>query len=132
MRLSEPSEHSGAPTATIKYHLRERRSRLGVAMEALPHGPEPDESSPSTAVARRTATELLRRCAWRLNSALADSSRAFGMLVAALAALHHFGYACDTAPLLPCAQQAAQLAVVYLDLVEEAPPRRNRWQRRWR
>lgn len=43
------------------------------------------------------------------------------MLVAALAALHHLGYACDTAPLLPCAQQAAQLAVADLVLVEECP-----------
>ncbi|MFI9260125.1 MerR family transcriptional regulator [Streptomyces sioyaensis] len=173
MRLAEPSEHSGVPTATIRYHLRERlqpagrritatrsaydkehlrRLRLvraliqvgrmpvsaarevlaavegdsldqlarpGVAVEALPHGSEPDESSPSTAVARHTATELPRRCARHFNSALADSSRAFDMLVAAIAALHRLGYACGTAPLLPYAQQAAQLAVVDLDLVEE-------------
>ncbi|MFI1155306.1 MerR family transcriptional regulator [Streptomyces sioyaensis] len=105
--------------AAVEDDSLDQLSRLGVAVEALPHGPEPDESSPSTAVARRTAAELLRQCGWHFNLEIADSSRAFGMLVAAIAALHRLGYTCDTAHLLPYAQQAAQLAVVDLDLVEE-------------
>lgn len=105
--------------AAVEDDSLDQLSRLGVAVEALPHGPEPDESSPSTAVARRTAAELLRQCGWRFNLEIAESSRAFGMLVAAIAALHRLGYACDTPHLLPYAQQAAQLAVADLDLVEE-------------
>ena len=105
--------------AAVEDGSLDQLSRLGVAVEALPHGPEPDESSPSTAVARRTAAELLRQCGWRFNLEIAESSRAFGMLVAAIAALHRLGYACDTPHLLPYAQQAAQLAVADLDLVEE-------------
>ncbi|MEU8784589.1 MerR family transcriptional regulator [Streptomyces sp. NPDC048637] len=105
--------------AAVEDDSQDQLSRLGIAVEALPHGPEPDESTASTAVARRTATELLRRLDWHFNLEIADSSCAFGMLVAALAALHRLDYACDIPHLLPYAQQAAQLAVVDLDLVEE-------------
>ncbi|MFI2186153.1 MerR family transcriptional regulator [Streptomyces sioyaensis] len=105
--------------AAVEDDSLDQLARLGVAVEALPHGPEPDERSPSTAVARRTAAELLRRCGRHVTLELADGPRAFGMLVAAIAALHRLGHACDTAHLLPHAQQAAQLAVVDLDLVEE-------------
>ncbi|MGY5137708.1 MerR family transcriptional regulator [Streptomyces nigrescens] len=105
--------------AAVEDDSRDQLSRLGIAVEALPHGPEPDESAPSTAVARRTATELLRRLDWHFNLEIADNSPAFGMLVTAIAALHRLDYACDLPHLLPYARQAAQLAVVDLDLVEE-------------
>ncbi|MFE0376276.1 MerR family transcriptional regulator [Streptomyces inhibens] len=105
--------------AAVEDDARDQLSRLGTAIEALPHGPEPDESDPSTAVGRRTATALLRRLDWRFNLEIADGFPAFRMLVAAIAALHRLGYACDLAHLLPYAHRAAQLAEVDLDLVEE-------------
>ncbi|MGP8298885.1 MerR family transcriptional regulator [Streptomyces inhibens] len=105
--------------AAVEDDARDQLSRLGTAIEALPHGPEPDESDPSTAVGRRTATELLRRLDWHFNLEIADGFPAFRMLVAAIAALHRLGYACDIAHLLPYAHRAEQLAVVDLDLVEE-------------
>ncbi|UKY52887.1 MerR family transcriptional regulator [Streptomyces inhibens] len=105
--------------AAVEDDARDQLSRLGTAIEALPHGPEPDESDPSTAVGRRTATQLLRRLDWRFNLEIADGFPAFRMLVAAIAALHRLGYACDITHLLPYAHRAAQLAVVDLDLVEE-------------
>ncbi|MFG2136223.1 MerR family transcriptional regulator [Streptomyces sp. NPDC048650] len=105
--------------AAIADDSLDHHHRLGAAVQALPYGPEPDEADPSTAVARRTATELLRLLDWRLNTDAAATSPAFGMLVSAIAALRRLGYACDTAHLLPYARQAEQLAVVDLDLVEE-------------
>ncbi|MEU9124246.1 MerR family transcriptional regulator [Streptomyces sp. NPDC048506] len=105
--------------AAVEDDSRDQLSRLGTAVRALPHGPEPDEPGPSTDVARRTAGELLERVGWRFNLELADQSRAFRTLVAAIVALHRLGYACDTAHLLPYARMAAELAVVDLNLVEE-------------
>ncbi|MGW7248135.1 MerR family transcriptional regulator [Streptomyces decoyicus] len=105
--------------AAVEDDSRDQLSRLGTAVEALPHGPEPDESDPSTAVGRRTATALMRQVGWRFSLGIADEFPAFRMLVGAIAALHRLGYACDLPHLLPYAQQAAQLAVADLDLVEE-------------
>lgn len=104
--------------AAVDDDSRDHHSRLGIAVNALPHGPEPDETSPSTDVARRTARDLLERIGWQFNLAIADNSRAFTMLVAAIAALHRLGYPCDTVHLLPYAHRAAELAVTDLDLVE--------------
>ncbi|MFE1172703.1 MerR family transcriptional regulator [Streptomyces sp. NPDC058773] len=98
---------------------RDQLSRLGTAVEALPHGPEPDESDPSTELARRTATELLERVGWKFGLAIADHVRAFRTLVAGIAALHRLGYPCGIEDLLPYAHSAAGLAVSDLDLVEE-------------
>ncbi|MEU5212168.1 MerR family transcriptional regulator [Streptomyces sp. NPDC020742] len=105
--------------AAVEDDSRDHLSRLGTAIEALPHGPAPDERDAATDVARRTAVALLEEVDWRFNLAYADRSPAFGMLVAALAALHRLGYACDLPHLLPYARRAAELAVSDLDLVEE-------------
>ncbi|MBL1092904.1 MULTISPECIES: MerR family transcriptional regulator [Streptomyces] len=105
--------------AAVDDDSRDQHSRLGAAVEALPHGPRPDEADPATDAARHLATDLLRRVGWHFNLRIAEHSGAFHMLVAAVAALHRLGYPCDTAHLLPYARQAAELAVADLDLVEE-------------
>ncbi|WP_310724008.1 MerR family transcriptional regulator [Streptomyces sp. N2A] len=105
--------------AAVDDDSRDQHSRLGAAVEALPHGPRPDEADPATTAARHTATDLLRLVGWHFNLGVAEHSGAFRMLVAAVAALHRLGYPCDTAHLLPYARQAAELAVVDLDVVEE-------------
>lgn len=105
--------------AAVEDDSREQLSRLGEVVGALPHGPEPDENDPATAVGRRTATELLRQAGWQFSLEIREEFPAFRMLVAAIAALHRLGYACDTAHLLPYARQAAHVAVADLDLVEE-------------
>ncbi|MFE1773909.1 MerR family transcriptional regulator [Streptomyces sp. NPDC059008] len=105
--------------AAVEDDSRDQLSRLGTAVEALPHGPEPDERDPATDLARRTATELLERVGWRFGLAIAGRAGAFRTLVAAIAALHRLGYPCDVSDLLPYAHSAAGLAVSDLDLVEE-------------
>ncbi|MFF4601279.1 MerR family transcriptional regulator [Streptomyces sp. NPDC001339] len=103
----------------VEDDARDQLTRLGTAVEALPYGPEPDAHDPSVDVARRTATELLERMDWRFSLERTDSPRAFDMLVAAIAALHRLGYACEPAHLLRYARQASELAVADLDLIEE-------------
>ncbi|MDH2391406.1 MerR family transcriptional regulator [Streptomyces sp. HNM0663] len=93
--------------------------RLGAAVWALPHGPEPDEGDPAAVAARGAVDELLERAGWDFGREVGDESPAYRMLVAAVAALHRLGYPCDTAHLLPYARSAGQLAVADLDLVEE-------------
>ncbi|NLU69796.1 MerR family transcriptional regulator [Streptomyces sp. HNM0574] len=170
MRLAELSEHSGLPTATIKYYLREgllppgrrvsatqseydenhlRRlrlvraliqvgglpvstarevlaavddgsrdldSRLGAAVNALPHGKESTDpgNDVSAAAAAETARELVSRLGWDL----APASPAYRMLLRAVAGLHRLGYPCDLGSLMPYARAAADIAVSDLDLVE--------------
>lgn len=105
--------------AAVEDDSLDQHSRLGAAVEALPHGTEPDPADPATEAARHTATELLERLDWRFSLDVADASAAFRMLVSAIAALNRLGYTCDIAHLLPYARQAAHLAVYDLDLVEE-------------
>ncbi|UQA92923.1 MerR family transcriptional regulator [Streptomyces halobius] len=105
--------------AAVEDESLDQHMRLGAAVEALPHGPEPNDADPTTAAARRTARELLEHLDWRFNLDVAEVSAAFRMLVSAIAALNRLGYDCGLPRLLPYAHQAAQLAVVELDLIEE-------------
>jgi DNA-binding transcriptional MerR regulator len=172
MRLAELSEHSGVPTATIKYYLREgllpsgrritatqaeygeehlrrlrlvraliqvgrmpvstarevlaavqensrnQHDRLGAAVMALPHGPEPAEDDPATVSARREVERLMEQLGWRFTREIAEHFPAYGMLVSAVAALARLGYPHSAEYLTPFARSAAQLAVHDLDLVE--------------
>lgn len=93
--------------------------RLGSAVYALPHGPEPDPADPATTEARRTVDQLLAAQGWAFGSEHGDLSPAYRMLVSAVAALARLGYPCDAAHLTPYAESAARLAVHDLDVIEE-------------
>ncbi|MFD8871051.1 MerR family transcriptional regulator [Streptomyces sp. NPDC059590] len=96
-----------------------QNTRMGAAVWALPHGPEPAEDDPETADARHQVDTLLERLGWTYGQELGDTSPAYGMLVAAIASLARLGYPHETDHLLLHARLAAELAVADLDLVEK-------------
>ncbi|MFF3320970.1 MerR family transcriptional regulator [Streptomyces sp. NPDC002889] len=98
---------------SLDHHMR-----LGAAVWAIPHGPDPDEKDPATAAAHRTADALLEQLGWSFGRELGAESPAYRMLVEAITSMDRLGYPCDVAQLLPYAQAAAELAVVDLDLIE--------------
>ncbi|MFE9061705.1 MerR family transcriptional regulator [Streptomyces violaceusniger] len=103
-----------------------QNTRMGAAVWALPHGPEPDEDDPHAARAREQVDTVLRRMDWSYGQELGDTSPAYRMLVAAIASLDRLGYPHDTEHLLVHARLAGELAVADLDLVEtyDTPPER--------
>lgn len=96
----------------------DHNSRLGTAVYALPHGPEPVEGDPATETAGRTVDALLERIGWQYGRSSGPPSPAYGMLVTAVATLARLGYPCAVDDLAPYARSAGQLAVADLDLVE--------------
>ncbi|MGP3945343.1 MerR family transcriptional regulator [Streptomyces sp. 6N106] len=103
-----------------------QNTRMGAAVWALPHGPEPDEDDPHAARAREQVDTVLRRMDWSHGQELRDTSPAYRMLVAAIASLDRLGYPHDTEHLVVHARLAGELAVADLDLVEtyDTPPER--------
>ncbi|MFD8457317.1 MerR family transcriptional regulator [Streptomyces antimycoticus] len=103
-----------------------QNTRMGAAVWALPHGPEPDEDDPHATRAREQVDTVLRRMDWSYGQELGDTSPAYRMLVAAIASLDRLGYPHDTEHLLVHARLAGELAVADLDLVEtyDTPPER--------
>ncbi|MCQ8189439.1 MerR family transcriptional regulator [Streptomyces rugosispiralis] len=101
-----------------------QNTRMGAAVWALPHGPEPDEDDPHAERAREQVDTVLRRMGWSYGQELGDTSPAYRMLVAAVASLDRLGYPHDTEHLLVHARLAGELAVADLDLVEtyDTPP----------
>ncbi|MGW2560004.1 MerR family transcriptional regulator [Streptomyces sp. NPDC001514] len=99
---------------TLDHHMR-----LGAAVWAIPHGPDPDEEDPATETARRTADALLERLGWDFGREVGAESPAYRMLIAAIATMDRLGYPCDVAHLFPYARSAAELAVTDLNLVEK-------------
>ncbi|MGW1883150.1 MerR family transcriptional regulator [Streptomyces sp. NPDC002133] len=99
---------------TLDHHMR-----LGAAVWALPHGPEPDEEDPATETAGRTADALMERLGWSFGREQGALSPSYRTLVAAIATMDRLGYPCDVAHLFPYARSAAELAVNDLDLVEK-------------
>lgn len=96
----------------------DQNTRLGAAVWALPHGPEPDEDDPATAAARRQVDGLLERLQWQHSLESGAAAPAYGMLVAAIATLARLGYPHETDHLAFQAGLAAELARADLDLVE--------------
>ncbi|WP_371526965.1 MerR family transcriptional regulator [Streptomyces sp. NBC_01283] len=96
----------------------DHNSRLGTAVYALPHGPDPVEGDPATETAGRTVDALLERIGWQHGQSSGPRSPAYGMLVTAVATLARLGYPCTVDDLAPYAHSAGQLAVADLDLVE--------------
>jgi DNA-binding transcriptional MerR regulator len=96
----------------------DHNSRLGTAVWALPHGPEPTAGDPATESARHTVDALLERLGWRFSQGYGSDSPAYGMLVTAVGTLARLGYPCAIDDLAPYARSAGQLAAADLDLVE--------------
>ncbi|MFD4901184.1 MerR family transcriptional regulator [Streptomyces sp. ADI93-02] len=180
MRLSELSERSGVPLATVKYYLRERllpagtrisatqadydedhlrrlrlvrallqvgrlpvatarevlahiddeslgrTIRLGAALWALPHGPEPDEDAPETATARAEVARLLSELGWTTALELGELSPVHRSLVASLATLIRLGHPCDVTYLAQQARLMREVAVQDLDALERFPTEAER------
>ncbi|EFL22967.1 regulatory protein, MerR [Streptomyces himastatinicus ATCC 53653] len=102
-----------AEDESLSQHLR-----LGAAVWALPHGPEPHEDAEETARAREEANALLDQLGWAHGRDAREDSPAYRMLVEAIASLARLGYPHDTGHLLPYARLASELAVHELDVVE--------------
>ncbi|MFF3688928.1 MerR family transcriptional regulator [Streptomyces sp. NPDC002187] len=98
---------------SLDHHMR-----LGAAVWAIAHGPDPDEQDPATKAALRTADALLGQLGWSFGHEVGYESPAYRMLVEAIASMDRLGYPCDVAELLPYARSAAELAVADLDLIE--------------
>lgn len=95
-----------------------RTIRLGAALWALPHGPDPDEDAPETATARAEVTRLLGELGWETALELGDLSPVHRSLVASVATLGKLGYPCDIAYLTRQARIMEQAAVHDLDEME--------------
>ncbi|MFF8972124.1 MerR family transcriptional regulator [Streptomyces sp. NPDC014995] len=95
-----------------------RTIRLGAALWALPHDPEPDEEDPAVAAARREVDALLERLGWETARELAPLSPVHRSLVVAVATLIRLGYPWDAQLLAPYAELMHQVAVRDLDFLE--------------
>ncbi|MFG2649553.1 MerR family transcriptional regulator [Streptomyces sp. NPDC048436] len=96
----------------------DHNSRLGTALYALPHGPEPAEDDPAAETAHHTVDTLLERIGWQYSQDIGPRSPAYAMLVTAVGTLARLGYPCAVDDLAPYAGAAAQLGVSDLDLME--------------
>lgn len=95
-----------------------RTIRLGAALWALPHGPEPDEEAPETAAARAEVDALLDRLGWTHAREIGELSPVHRSVVASLATLVRLGYPYESAYLEEHARLMHQVAVQDLDLME--------------
>ena len=105
--------------AAVEDEALDQHMRIGAAVWALPHGPEPEDDDPATEAAQREVDRLLKQLDWGFSRAVAALSPAYRTLVSAVATLHRLGYPCGVEHLTPYARISAQLAVHDLDLIEE-------------
>jgi DNA-binding transcriptional MerR regulator len=104
--------------AALEDDSLDHSSRLGTAVWALPHGPEPDGDEAVREDARRTVDALLDRLGWTYAQGHADESPAYRMLVTSVVTLARLGYPCSVDDLAPYARSGQQLAASDLDLIE--------------
>ncbi|MPY64704.1 MerR family transcriptional regulator [Streptomyces spongiae] len=95
-----------------------RTIRLGAALWALPHGPEPDEEDPAVVAARNEVERLLTSLGWETARELAPLSPVYRSLVTAVATLIRLGYAWDAELMAPYAELMLQVAGRDLDFLE--------------
>ncbi|GAA3840445.1 MerR family transcriptional regulator [Streptomyces phyllanthi] len=95
-----------------------RTIRLGAALWALPQVPEPDETDPAVAAARREVDRLLSSLGWATARELGPLSPVHRSLVVALATLIRLGYAWDAELMAPYAKLMHQVAMRDLDFLE--------------
>ncbi|MEU9621350.1 MerR family transcriptional regulator [Streptomyces sp. NPDC088251] len=98
-----------------------RTIRLGAALWALPHGPDPDEEAPETAAAREEVERLLDRLGWATSQELGSLSPSHRALVSSVATLIRLGCPCDAEYLTEQARLMRQVAVQDLDMMESYP-----------
>ncbi|MFJ1845388.1 MULTISPECIES: MerR family transcriptional regulator [unclassified Streptomyces] len=98
-----------------------RTIRLGAALWALPHGPDPDEEAPETAAAREEVERLLDRLGWATSQELGSLSPSHRALVSSVATLIRLGCPCDAEYLTEQARLMLQVAVQDLDMMESYP-----------
>ncbi|MDX3568880.1 MerR family transcriptional regulator [Streptomyces sp. ID05-47C] len=113
------------PVATVREVLGHvdddslgRTVRLGAALWALPHVPEPDTDDEHLQAAQHEASELLRALGWRNAELLTTISPAFRSLVVAVAAMRRLDFDWDAELLMSYARLMHRAAVLDLDFVE--------------
>ncbi|MEU9665480.1 MerR family transcriptional regulator [Streptomyces bobili] len=113
------------PVATVREVLGHvdddslgRTVRLGAALWALPHVPEPDMDDEHLQAAQHEASELLRALGWRNAELLTSISPAFRSLVVAVAAMRRLDFDWDAELLMSYARLMHRAAVLDLDFVE--------------
>ncbi|AYG81207.1 hypothetical protein DWB77_03349 [Streptomyces hundungensis] len=99
----------------------DRTIRLGAALWALPHGPDPDDGDASVAVARVEVDRLLDALGWTTARELGELSPDHRALIVAVATLHRLGYSWDAEFMAPYAELMHRAAVRDLDFVETHP-----------
>lgn len=99
----------------------DRTMRLGAALWALPHGPDPDDNDASVAAARTEVDRLLQALGWSTARELGELSPDHRALIVAVATLNRLGYAWDAELMAPYAELMHQAAVRDLDFVETHP-----------
>ncbi|GAA1355971.1 MerR family transcriptional regulator [Streptomyces beijiangensis] len=99
----------------------DRTMRLGAALWALPHGPEPDESDASVIAAHHEVDRLLEVLGWSTTREIGRLSPDLRELVVAVATLNRLGYPYDAELMAPYARLMHQAAVIDLDFVETHP-----------
>ncbi|MEV0374476.1 MerR family transcriptional regulator [Streptomyces sp. NPDC050636] len=116
------------PVATAKEvlghvddHSLGRTIRLGAALWALPHGPDPDDGDETVAAARREVDRLLETLGWSTARELGELSPDHRALVVAVATLLRLGYPWDAELMAPYARLMHQAAIRDLDFVETHP-----------
>ncbi|MEU9200207.1 MerR family transcriptional regulator [Streptomyces sp. NPDC048332] len=116
------------PVATAREVLKHaddeslgRTIRLGAALWSLPHGPEPDEEAPETALATAEVEQLLERLGWSTAREIGSLSPSHRSLVASLATLFRLGYPCPVDRMVEYARLMHAAAVRDLDLMETYP-----------
>jgi DNA-binding transcriptional MerR regulator len=118
----------GVPVAKVREVLGHvdddslgRSIRVGAALWALPHLPEPDEDDEYIQAAHREADALLDRLGWQNAKLLSPLSPAYRSLVVAVAALCRLGYDWGIELLVPYAELMHRTAVLDLDNMETHP-----------
>ncbi|MFJ2406294.1 MerR family transcriptional regulator [Streptomyces xanthochromogenes] len=99
----------------------DRTMRLGAALWALPHGPDPEEGDEAVVAARAEVDRLLGRLGWSTSRDLGELSPDHRSLIVAVATLNRLGYLWDAELMAPYAELMHRAAVRDLDFVETHP-----------
>ncbi|MGW5527716.1 MerR family transcriptional regulator [Streptomyces xanthochromogenes] len=99
----------------------DRTMRLGAALWALPHGPDPEAGDEAVVAARAEVDRLLGMLGWSTSRDLGELSPDHRSLIVAVATLNRLGYPWDAELMAPYAELMHRAAVRDLDFVETHP-----------